>query len=210
MRHRILGRFARYALAVLGAVLLLPAVADAQQASSLFMPTTLPVGVTVVASGTFTATDVLNLYTVIPFKKGANAATLAQDLKAVGIGPTSLKVSILSTVVRVDPSRDAVLRGAVARAGFSVQGETSEPAHPEAASRAALAAAVQNARLKAETIAEADHRHIGKLINVEPAPSEYISGLVAQLRQFSPLAAFGVSQSPQVSATAIFTFELLP
>ncbi|MHB1770042.1 MAG: hypothetical protein ACYCPH_03115 [Minisyncoccota bacterium] len=192
-------------MGALCAVLLLPAASDAQQTTSN-TPTVFPVGITVVASGTFTATDVLNVYTVMP-KKGANAAALMRDLKAAGLGPSSLQRIFLTVVVRAAPARDAAVRSAIARAGWKVQGEpTSEPADAEAASRAALAVAVHNARLNAEAIARADHRHVGKLLNVEPSPGDYLKSLAG----FNPMAAIESPQGPQVTATEIFTFALLP
>lgn len=210
MLRVITGRVLWYVLLALCATLLLPAAGGAQQMSS-YTPSALPLGITVIASGTFTATDVLNVYTIVP-KKGAKAAALMRNLTAIGLKPSaSQRILFTDIVVRAAPTQDAAVRSAIARSGWELQGEpTSVPADAAAASRAALVLAVHNARLKAETIAQADGRKIGKLLNVMPAPGDYLKGLASKFAQLSPLGGFGSQPGAQVTATEIFTFALLP
>ncbi|MDQ2680487.1 MAG: hypothetical protein M3Y21_05620 [Candidatus Eremiobacteraeota bacterium] len=199
-------RFAIAALAILTIALSVPSGASTQQLTAS-SPGAFPVGITVVASGVFTASDLVRIYTVAP-GKGGTAASLTRSLKSAGLESSALQINPFSSVVRAAPERDRVVRSAIAHAHWQVQGDaTSAPADPEAASQAALAAAVRVARKRAEAIAQADGRKVGRLLNVEPSAIDLLEGVADKI---NPLAALNMQSGPEVKAFGIFTFELLP
>ena len=190
-------------------VLLAPGVVGAQQVPGGSIPT-FPVGVTVIATGRYTPKRLLDIFIVAP-KKGATEAALRSALVALGIPASSLEYQALQYDVRTASSNVGRLHAALARAHWTLQGSPTQiPADPRAAKREALAEAVRLGRKQAESIAAADGERLGRLLNVEPAPVEYLAGMAAVLRQVNPLADALQNAGTIVRATELVTFELLP
>ncbi len=170
-----------------------------------------PIGITVVSSGSATATRVLNVYDVTP--KNPNdlhqAPEFVDALARIGIGSNALRVAPLEVTIDAPPSKDRELRAAVAKAGWTIGTVARKPADPDSVARAALADATRKARLKAEAIAEADGRHVGKLLNVQPGVADIYSGITDKLAAMNPFASAS-SSGATVTESAIFTFALEP
>jgi len=215
-------------------VLLLPVAAAAQTAPP-------PTGITVVGTGTATVADwvqEVNLRFVpavpgAPSSYDACTSALASLAKMVqGMGLPAAAVSA-SAVVYNSGGADAAQASATPVAVARVQVPTADvgrfmaaaskagwktttrlvPRDAAAAKDSAYRAAFEDAKARAQVIAAADGRHVGKLLNVTPGLGDYFGSMLSSLAAFAE--ALGKSSGfsagvPEVSESASFTFELLP
>ncbi len=170
------------------------------------IPGNFPRGVTVVASGSSTATDTVDVYTATP-DKGASYNGLMQIMKSMGITPLKISDEGGTATITIASSKGHYLRLALKKARWSAMDPNLLPADPIATTRLALQVVIKNARLKATVLAEADGRHLGKILNIEPAPADYLSGMSPLVSIF---AGCGQNYGPTITETEIVTFELLP
>ena len=119
-------------------------------------------------------------------------------------------IAVATATLRVPTDRVQEAISAIQAVGWKLNEyeqdkPTLEPRDPDAASNAAFKAAVAVARSRAEAIAQADGRHVGKLLNVTPLPEYYYT-------QPYPLTSNMTVPKTGSSVTegAVFTFELLP
>ncbi len=198
-------------------------------------------GITVVATGTVSVKDwveELDLRYVPPMDSGKtalSACAMALSKLDATLGTLELSNALVTgtveyegagaafdplrhtgpvAVARVHVAVDAVesLRSALAKLDWKEPGSPKLlPRDPTSADLQAYAAAVADARRRASAIAVADGRRLGRLLNVQPVPSDYLSSLMGSLATFAMnRAAGGTVSIPEVSHTASFTFELLP
>lgn len=221
----------KFGLFLAAAVVAAPLTASAQT-------TALPYGISVSVTATAHTSDVVETFEVgIPLTARGEVAdaqaALAKLRTALGANAsvedlgysTNLKTAATEehASIAVAPSRYAAAVKA-AKSANAVPTEhpvTIAARDPEALEREALASATKLARARAETIAAADGRHIGKLLNVTPSAGEIgrdiagsaMSGLVGPLNAMIA-SRLGQSASTSVEASAaaggLYTFELLP
>jgi uncharacterized protein YggE len=218
-------------------VLLSPAVAGAQQA------TVPPAGITVVGNGTATVTEwvqEVNLRFTPAVGAAATAydactrqiAALGETIHAMGLPASAMLASatVYSSTFTVGTTDGAATPVAVARvqvpsadvarfvAAASKSGWKATmklvPRDAAAAKDSAYRAAYADAHARAEVLASADGRHIGRLLNVTPGIGDYFGSMMSSLTSF--VEAFGKGSGafaagpPEVSESATFTFELTP
>jgi uncharacterized protein YggE len=232
-----MNRIVRTIAAAMACALLLPAVARAQQS------TLLPTGVTVVGTGVASVKDwvqevSLRFTPAIPSAPTAYdtcsgaIASLNESLRSMGLQGAMLDSAVVYTspaglaglsapanatpvaVARVDVPPAAVARfmAAANKSGWKTSTRLV-PRDPAAAKDSAYQAAFLDAKNRAETIAAADGKHVGKLLNVTPALGDYFGSMVSSLASFAEMLGKGSGLGgglPEVSQSATFTFELLP
>ncbi len=227
MIHRVFRSFSL----LLCAALLLPANARAQQSGPY------PTGITVIASGTAQVTDWVEQIDLryAPSPSDADAfeackaavARLAGALHDAGLPESALVTSAVEYVgfaggsptpvafarLRLAPADLGHVVAAVAKGGWKTTGTPDlQPRDPVAASDAALRAALVSARARAEAIAAADGRHVGKLLNVQPGVTDYLGSMLTGLTALAQTFGHGMvtESAPQVTQSGTFTFELTP
>ncbi len=216
-----------------GALALIPMSAAAQQFDVKSDAVTFPPGITVVASGTTTVADWVVATPVYYQHKAASVAeaNAAARLALTGLETLMVKMGLVNAVCNgeaysdqlhngmvasadaqaellVDPAKMPAVLSAIRATGWRAATHPDsklEPLNPDAATDAALKIAVAVARARASAIAEADGRHIGKLINVTPLPEYYLT------QPYRLFPTMNVPDSgPTVTEGAVFTFELVP
>jgi uncharacterized protein YggE len=217
-------------------VLLSPAVAGAQQA---IVP---PAGITVVGNGTATVAEWVQEVN-LRFTPAVGAASTAYDActrQIAGLGETIHAMGLPDSAMVASatvyssafggPVDGAAMPVAVARvrvptaevgrfmAAASKNGWKATtklvPRDASAAKDSAYRAAYTDAHTRAEVLAAADGRHIGRLLNVTPGIGDYFGSMMSSISTF--VEAFGKGSGafaagpPEVSESATFTFELTP
>jgi len=220
------------AAAALGA-LLLPAAARAQSTAP-------PTGITVVGTGTATVTDWVQEVTLrfVPAVPGAPSsydactaalASLAKTVQSAGLpaGAVTGSAVVYTSSGNAAPASAAPVAVARVQVPTSAVGhfmaaavkdgwkETTRivPRDPAAAKDSAYRAAFEDAKARAGTIAAADGRHVGRLLNVTPGFGDYLGSMMSSLASLAD--AFGKGSGfnaglPEVTQSATFTFELVP
>ncbi|HEY5257784.1 MAG TPA: SIMPL domain-containing protein [Candidatus Baltobacteraceae bacterium] len=221
-------------------ILLSLAMTAAPAVAQIALPT-IPAGITVNASGTATTADVLVVLTVDSklLAKGSSAAAYAQAARAyAGIAAaagSSANVADLgmksgaqammppnfgqpteTATVSVAPGDLQAVAARLTAAHFTVDQVMVRARDPDALDAQALAAATRAARARAETIAAADGRHVGRLVNVSPSLASLFKDAAANIvpavgplaQMFAQMQSQG--QSVTVSESGTYTFELLP
>ena len=170
------------------------------------IPGNFPRGVTVVASGSSTAAHTVDIYNPMPLK-GASLNGLMHTMKSMGITPTKIINKNGDLTITVASSKGRDFRLALKKAHWTAMNPDVMPVDPIATTTLALQDAMKNARLKASVLAAAADRHLGKILNIEPAPADYLSGMSPLVSLF---AGGGQNYGPTITETEIVTFELLP
>jgi uncharacterized protein YggE len=217
--------------------LLLPAIADAQTATP---PTGITVVGTGTVAVTDWVQEVSLRYAP-PVGGAPNAyaacntaiAALGETAKTLGLPANTVTASATVFtgsglesfgVLAANPAPVAVARAQVSpadvarfltAAGKSGWKSTSRlvPRDPAAAKDAAYRAAYADAKDRAQALAAADGRHVGKLLNVTPMLGDYLSSMMSALASFAAQLGHGsvaAGEVPEVTQSATFTFELLP
>ena len=221
------------ALATLLCVVLAPVAATAQSTPSL------PAGITVVGTGSVPVTDAVERFDLrfVPAVGGGPTAypTCAKAIERLSAIVASAKLpasTIESSAVQyeggvgVPASPSAVARLHLAPGDFERVATTAEkagwkafgqpqllPRDPAAARDAAYRAALADARGRAQALAAADGRHVGKLLDVQPMLGDYLSSMVTSFSSMAAAFSRGGAISagvPEVTQSAEFTFELTP
>jgi uncharacterized protein YggE len=212
---------------------LAPLAARAQQAAGA---SAYPTGVTVVATGTAEVTEWVEQIDLRFSPPAASADAYGACAAAVGklndavrdagqpssaivtsaVEYTSLMggspAPIALARLRLSPADLSRVLAATGKAGWKTSGTPElDPRDPAAAADAAYRKALSIARARAEAIAAADGRHVGRLLNVQPSPADYLSSMMAGFVNLAQRFGQGETQSvPTVSQTGTFTFELTP
>ncbi len=227
MMHRVI----RSLSFLLCAASLLPASALAQQSGPY------PNGITVIASGTAQVTDWVEQIDLryTPPAAGGDAyeackgavAHLSGAMHDAGLPESALVTSAVEYVgfaggaptpvafarLRLAPADLGRVVAAVTKDGWRTSGTPDlQPRDPVAAADAAYRAALVTARARAEAIAAADGRHVGKLLNVQPGVTDYLGSMMTGLTALAQTFGRGLvtESAPQVTQTGTFTFELAP
>ncbi|HVS46701.1 MAG TPA: SIMPL domain-containing protein [Verrucomicrobiae bacterium] len=192
-----------------------------------------PAGVTVYASATATTSDVLIEFTVndkLLAKSGAQsylqaARSLSAITKAAGPNATVRDNGSKATMDGTAPTESATVSvapadlqsvaGRLAAARFTIDALAVVPRDADALDAKALADATHAARSKAETIAVADGRHLGRLLNVAPSFGAMFKDMASSIIPAGPMAQMfaqlqGSAQTASTTEGGSFTFELLP
>jgi uncharacterized protein len=149
----------------------------------------------------------------LPASAMTGAATVYKGGGSVpGAESSTNPVPVAVARVQLPPAGTARFLAAAGKAGWKASARLV-PRDPAAAKDAAYRAAFTDARNRAETIAAADGRHVGKLLNVTPALGDYFGSMMSSLASFAAMLGRGSvlpGQIPEVTQSATFTFELLP
>jgi uncharacterized protein YggE len=219
------------ALASLVLFAFLPSAVAAQQTQST------PPGITVVATGIAVVkewAEELDVRFVPAVDSGRIAVTactsalsqLNRTLAVLGVGDSIVSAAVQyegSGSMRVGPVAVARLHVPVERFELVLstleRSDWKEPGSPklvprdaDAANAQAYAAALANARASAGAIAAADGRRVGRLLNVQPLPTDFLTALAGSFASMATMMNrnAAVVSIPEVRQTATFTFELLP
>jgi hypothetical protein len=218
-------------------VLLIPAVAGAQQAA---LP---PAGITVVGTGTATVTDwvqEVDLKFTPPVGSASQYDVCAKALAALGetIHAMGLPASALVTsatvyvsgtpsfvttsnpnaapvaVARVQIPQSEIARFmAAANKGAWKSTARLVPRDLAAAKDSAYKAAYADAHARAATIAAADGHHLGRLLDATPALGDYFGSMLNSVASiFDALGKGNIFNGgiPDLTESATFTFEITP
>ncbi|HVA27767.1 MAG TPA: SIMPL domain-containing protein [Candidatus Baltobacteraceae bacterium] len=149
---------------------------------------------------------------------GLPASAVVAATPFVVSAPTSLiplpastgETTIAVATLRIQPDKIASIVKALTAVHWSpaASGAHMVPVDEEALHEQALAKATELARRRAEAIARAEGRHVGRLLNVTPEAFDFLDSFVEDLSRLSPM--FNASGVPEVKAGGVFTFELLP
>jgi uncharacterized protein YggE len=224
----------RWTLALAAAVLfaVCPIASPAQVAATPGTP-----GITVVATGSAPVRDWVEEIEIryAPVAQGdaafaactAAIAGLDAAVRALGLPSATVTASVTRyespagnpptpiaiAQLRVTAAQTGRLLAAMQKAGWRASPPQLEPSDPQAAHDAAYAAAVVDARRRAEAIAAADGRHVGKLVSVQPSVTDYFSTLMSSLGSLASVlnrGGFAPPANSTITQTGSFTFELLP
>jgi uncharacterized protein YggE len=206
---------------------------------------TLPSGVSVTASATAYTTDVLASFAATVALRADAAAKSSADAAAqaraafgriataegasarvtdMGLSVDLQSGKLLENVqiaVRPEDANHAIAAAKSAGAAASASTPVDIIARdPQALQTEALANATKLARTRAEAVAAADGRHVGRLLDVTPSPAEIAKDVAASATgALGPLmaaiqartgAAGAKTAGASATAEAVFTFELLP